>query len=210
MPRKRHVEEASNDHSKSERVYRELRRRIREMELTPGSRLRKNDIADEAGMSRAPINEAIARLADEGLIDVFPQSGSFVAPIRPAGRSREHADPHRSRDRGDPACDPARGQAVSREDRREPGRAGGGGARQRHGASRRSRRGVPRDDFRGGRIAARQAAARCDPRDPRPVALPRAARARAPQGDRCRAPPDRRRDQERRRRAGRPRRCAST
>ena len=83
MPRKRHVEEASNDHSKSERVYRELRRRIREMELSPGSRLRKNDIAVEAGTSRAPINEAIARLAEEGLIDVFPQSGSFVAPIRP-------------------------------------------------------------------------------------------------------------------------------
>lgn len=84
IPGKRQVEgETANDHSKSERVYRELRRRIREMELAPGSRLRKNEIAAEAGMSRAPINEAIARLAEEGLIDVIPQSGSFVAPIRP-------------------------------------------------------------------------------------------------------------------------------
>jgi DNA-binding GntR family transcriptional regulator len=29
------------------------------------------------------VSEAIARLAAEGLVDVFPQSGSFVSPIRP-------------------------------------------------------------------------------------------------------------------------------
>jgi DNA-binding GntR family transcriptional regulator len=80
--RERPTREASNDQLKSERVYRELRRRIREMELLPGARLRKDEIAVEAGTSRAPINEAIARLAAEGLIDVFPQSGSFVSLIR--------------------------------------------------------------------------------------------------------------------------------
>jgi len=82
MIKKRPRTDSSNDHSKSERVYQELRRRIREMELGPGSRLRKNEIAAEFGMSRAPINEAIARLAEEGLVDVFPQSGSFVSLIR--------------------------------------------------------------------------------------------------------------------------------
>lgn len=71
------------DQSKSERVYKSLRRRIRDMELLPGTRLRKNEIALEYGVSRAPVSEAIARLAEEGLIEVFPQSGSFVAPIRP-------------------------------------------------------------------------------------------------------------------------------
>jgi DNA-binding GntR family transcriptional regulator len=30
------------------------------------------------------VSEAIARLADEGLVEVFPQHGSFVAPIRAA------------------------------------------------------------------------------------------------------------------------------
>jgi len=68
--------------SKTERVYRDLRRRIRELELQPGSQMRKNDIAEEYGVSRAPVNEAIARLAVEGLVEVFPQSGSFVAPLR--------------------------------------------------------------------------------------------------------------------------------
>ena len=73
----------SAEHSKAERVYRELRRRIRGLELQPGSRLQKNEIAVEFGVSRAPVSEAIAWLAEEGLVDVFPQSGSFVAPIRP-------------------------------------------------------------------------------------------------------------------------------
>ncbi len=72
----------ASDESKTERVYRDLRRRIRQMELQPGSRLPKNEIAQQYRVSRAPVSEAIARLADEGLVDVFPQRGSFVAPIR--------------------------------------------------------------------------------------------------------------------------------
>jgi DNA-binding GntR family transcriptional regulator len=70
--------------SKAERVYRELRRRIRELTLPPGAPLNKEELALEMGVSRAPVTEAIARLADEALVDVFPQHGSFVAPIRAA------------------------------------------------------------------------------------------------------------------------------
>ncbi|MGD0865172.1 MAG: GntR family transcriptional regulator [Rhizomicrobium sp.] len=72
----------SPDLSKAERVYDELRRRIRELTLLPGAPLRKEEIALGLGVSRAPVSEAIARLADEALVDVFPQHGSFVAPIR--------------------------------------------------------------------------------------------------------------------------------
>ncbi len=70
--------------SKAERVYGHLRRRIRELALPPGAPLRKEEIALELGVSRAPVSEAIARLAEEGLVEVFPQHGSFVAPIRAA------------------------------------------------------------------------------------------------------------------------------
>jgi GntR family transcriptional regulator, rspAB operon transcriptional repressor len=70
--------------SKADRVYGLLRRRIRELALPPGAPLRKEEIALELGVSKAPVSEAIARLADEGLVEVFPQHGSFVAPIRPA------------------------------------------------------------------------------------------------------------------------------
>ncbi|MGH6993485.1 MAG: GntR family transcriptional regulator [Caulobacteraceae bacterium] len=70
--------------TKSARVYRHLRRNIRELALPPGAALRKEEIAAELGVSRAPVSEAIARLAEEGLVNVYPQHGSFVAPIRPA------------------------------------------------------------------------------------------------------------------------------
>lgn len=70
------------DISKTERVYEVLRRRIRELVLAPGAPLRKEEIALELGVSRAPVSDAISRLAEEGLIDVFPQHGSFVALIR--------------------------------------------------------------------------------------------------------------------------------
>jgi DNA-binding GntR family transcriptional regulator len=72
------------DLSKTDRVYEVLRRRIRELVLQPGTPLRKEEIALELGVSRAPVSDAIARLAEEGLIDVFPQHGSFVATIRAA------------------------------------------------------------------------------------------------------------------------------
>src|SRR5690606_27174410 len=55
---------------------------IRDLEIPPGTALNKNDIALECEVSRAPVSEAIARLSAEGLVDVFPQSGSFVSPIR--------------------------------------------------------------------------------------------------------------------------------
>ncbi|MBI2969906.1 MAG: GntR family transcriptional regulator [Gammaproteobacteria bacterium] len=76
------ISDSSSEKYKSERVYKDLRRRIRELELAPGSRLRKNEFAMEYRVSRAPVSEAIARLAEEGLVDVYPQNGSFVAPIR--------------------------------------------------------------------------------------------------------------------------------
>jgi GntR family transcriptional regulator, rspAB operon transcriptional repressor len=70
--------------SKAERVYEHLRRGIRELTLPPGAPLRKEELALDLGVSRAPVSEAIARLAEEGLAEVFPQHGSFVAPIRAA------------------------------------------------------------------------------------------------------------------------------
>lgn len=67
---------------KNDWVYGVLRRRIRDLELPPGAPLRKEELTAEFGVSRAPISEAIARLAEEGLVEVFPQHGSFVAEIR--------------------------------------------------------------------------------------------------------------------------------
>ena len=67
---------------KADLVHAAVRRRIRDLQLPPGAALRKEELAAEFGVSRAPVNEAIARLAEEGLVEVYPQHGSFVAAIR--------------------------------------------------------------------------------------------------------------------------------
>lgn len=72
----------ARDQLKAERIYDVLRQRIRDLELAPGAPLRKEELAVAFGMSRAPISEALARLAEEGLVDIFPQHGSFVAKVR--------------------------------------------------------------------------------------------------------------------------------
>jgi len=83
LPLPRLAESALNREGlKTDMVYASLRRRIRDLQLPPGAPLRKDSLAAEFGVSRAPVNEAIARLAEEGLAEVFPQHGSFVAAIR--------------------------------------------------------------------------------------------------------------------------------
>jgi len=70
----------ANTSSKSQiRDY--LRELIVSAELLPGRRLSENELAQEIGTSRTPVREAIQFLQLEGLIEVRPQSGSYVAPI---------------------------------------------------------------------------------------------------------------------------------
>jgi len=74
-------DEADSTMSASRRVYLWLRRRIVEMDMLPGTRVVERDIAEEFGTSRTPVHEAVQRLADEGLIEIVPRSGTFVARI---------------------------------------------------------------------------------------------------------------------------------
>jgi DNA-binding GntR family transcriptional regulator len=66
----------------SPQIYERLRRAITTLAMLPSESLSEQDLAEQLGVSRTPVREAIIRLADEGLIDVLPQRGSFVAPIR--------------------------------------------------------------------------------------------------------------------------------
>lgn len=63
-------------------VYERLRRSITTLAILPSEALSEKDLALQLGVSRTPVREALIRLADEGLIDILPQRGSFVAPIR--------------------------------------------------------------------------------------------------------------------------------
>jgi len=65
----------------SEIVYRDLRGGIINVTLAPGTPLVEKEITERYGISRTPVREAILRLAEEQLVDVFPKSGTFVARI---------------------------------------------------------------------------------------------------------------------------------
>jgi GntR family transcriptional regulator, rspAB operon transcriptional repressor len=62
-------------------VYRDLREEIVSLRRKPEEPISEKQIAEAYGISRTPVREAVLRLADEGLIEVFPQSGTFVARI---------------------------------------------------------------------------------------------------------------------------------
>lgn len=68
--------------SKAVAVYDDLRAAIIALSLAPGTRIDKTEICERLGVSRQPLAEAIARLAEERLLEVEPQKGTFVARIR--------------------------------------------------------------------------------------------------------------------------------
>ncbi|MER7792169.1 GntR family transcriptional regulator [Streptomyces sp. NPDC097640] len=63
-------------------VHEVLRSRIVSLELAPGAAVSENDLAAELGVSRTPVRESLILLADEGLVDIYPQMGTFVSRIR--------------------------------------------------------------------------------------------------------------------------------
>jgi len=65
----------------SDRVYDELVSAIRELRLAPGASLSETELAERLHVSRTPVREAIARLADAGLVRVVPQVGTRVGLI---------------------------------------------------------------------------------------------------------------------------------
>ncbi|CUH69409.1 putative HTH-type transcriptional regulator YdfH [Thalassovita autumnalis] len=65
--------------SLAQRVYQAMKEAILALDFPPGANVRKAPICEKLGVSRAPVTEAIARLANDGLVDVVPQSGTHVS-----------------------------------------------------------------------------------------------------------------------------------
>ncbi len=62
-------------------VFHSLRRAILEGTLEPGERLMEIHLAQELGVSRTPVREAIRQLEQEGLVVTYPRRGAVVAKI---------------------------------------------------------------------------------------------------------------------------------
>lgn len=67
-----------------DQVYALLRRTIVTLRLPPGAAIVEKDITRQLGISRTPVRDALRLLAEEGLVDIKPQSGTFVALINQA------------------------------------------------------------------------------------------------------------------------------
>lgn len=65
--------------SLAQRVYVSIKRAILGLDFPPGAIIRKAPLCERLGVSRAPVSEAIARLAADGLVDVIPQSATRVS-----------------------------------------------------------------------------------------------------------------------------------
>jgi GntR family transcriptional regulator, rspAB operon transcriptional repressor len=62
-------------------VYNALRQAIVNCQLKPGERLNVEELAEKLGVSLTPVRGAIQQLATEGLAEIRPRSGSFVASL---------------------------------------------------------------------------------------------------------------------------------
>jgi len=67
-----------------EEVIDQLRDRIVQGELAPGARLNERVLCAELGISRTPLREAIKMLATEGLVELLPNRGAIVTPLKAA------------------------------------------------------------------------------------------------------------------------------
>jgi DNA-binding GntR family transcriptional regulator len=88
MPKKSKTEKTapratrqSESSSISAQVYRQLRGAIIRGEIRPGEALSESETARQYSTSRQPVREAFIKLAEERLVSVLPQRGTFVVKI---------------------------------------------------------------------------------------------------------------------------------
>ncbi|MGW4060696.1 GntR family transcriptional regulator [Amycolatopsis sp. NPDC004747] len=62
-------------------AYDRIRQAIVDGTLPPGTPLRDGELADQLGLSKAPVREALRRLTDDGLVHSKPQSYTRVSDV---------------------------------------------------------------------------------------------------------------------------------
>jgi GntR family transcriptional regulator, rspAB operon transcriptional repressor len=60
------------------------------LELEPGTVLSRNDLAAQYGLSQTPVRDALIRLGEEGLVDIFPQHATVVSRISTSSALQAH------------------------------------------------------------------------------------------------------------------------
>ncbi len=69
-------------------VLETLRQEILSLVLPPGTALSRPELQARFGLSSTPVRDALMRLQEEGLVDIFPQHATIVSPIDLAGANQ--------------------------------------------------------------------------------------------------------------------------
>ncbi|AVK48586.1 MULTISPECIES: GntR family transcriptional regulator [Clostridium] len=67
--------------STSKVIYHNLREEIINLYLEPGTSISEKELSEKYNVSRTPVREAFVRLAQEGLVQIYPQKGTVVSLI---------------------------------------------------------------------------------------------------------------------------------
>jgi DNA-binding GntR family transcriptional regulator len=65
----------------ADRAYYAIRELIVTLELPPGAVVREPELTERLGIGRTPVREALRRLAQERLVEVYPRRGMFVTKV---------------------------------------------------------------------------------------------------------------------------------
>ncbi|GAB3491536.1 GntR family transcriptional regulator [Flexivirga sp.] len=69
--------------SASDKAYEFVKTGILAGDLAPSTFLTEGQLAEEIGISRTPVREALLRLQAEGMVELFPKKGALVVPATP-------------------------------------------------------------------------------------------------------------------------------
>jgi DNA-binding GntR family transcriptional regulator len=75
------VELAEQAPSLADQAYLAIRSMIITLELAPTEVISERDLMERLGIGRTPVREALRRLAQEQLVEVFPRRGMFVTGV---------------------------------------------------------------------------------------------------------------------------------
>lgn len=67
--------------SHNEQAYELLKERLTTLSYKPGDYLNTAALMDDLGLGRTPINHALHRLSNEGLVQIIPRKGVMVSPL---------------------------------------------------------------------------------------------------------------------------------
>lgn len=90
MPHKAPFLRLDRSRQAAPQVFEKLREHILALDLAPGTVLSRAELAETFGISQTPIRDALLRLGEEGLVDIYPQHATVVSRIDVSAAVQSH------------------------------------------------------------------------------------------------------------------------